>query len=84
MENVNNIQIEAELVLISSDINSIVNESKADKKLLESNINDIIKQNKIESILLDEDQAKNNITMFRLRKKMRLNDKEHEMYNSAS
>lgn len=84
MENLNNVQIEAELVLINNDINSIINESKVDKKLIDNDINYIIKQRKIDCILLDEDQAKNNIKMLRLRKEMRINGEKYEMYNSAS
>lgn len=84
MENMNNTQQEAELILINSDINSIINESKVNNRLLENDINYIVKRNKIDSILLDKDQAKSNIEMFRSRKKARLNGKKHEMYNSAS
>lgn len=84
MENMNNTQVEAELILINSDINSIVNDDKANRKLLENDINYIVKQRNIDSILLDKDQAKSNIETFRSRKNARLNGKKHEMYNSAS
>jgi len=83
MENINN-QIDAEQILINSDINNMNNENEVDKILVENDINDIVKQRKIESILLDKDTARDNLKKFHARRKARLNGESNKMYNLAA
>lgn len=83
MENLQN-QMNAESILINSDINNIENENNVDKILVEGDINYVIKQRKIESILLDKEEARNNINKFLERRKARLNGESNEMYNLAA
>lgn len=83
MENLQN-QMNAESILINSDIKNIENENNVDKILVENDIDYIVKQRKIESILLDKEEAKNNIKKFLARRKMRLNGEGNEVYNLAA
>ena len=83
MENLQN-QINAEVILINSDVKNIENENNADKILVENDIDYVVKQRKIESVLLDKERAKNNLKMFLDRRKARLNGESNEVYNLAA